>query len=205
MKTKLKAITTAAIILLLLLTLIGCGNATPNPNTEPTVEPTTDGAIDNSFLKRPESKDEDVSIKIEDLDFNIDFEVEGNKRLPKFWFTNNSEFTITNFSLKMRLQLDELDNADLDNIEYWKEKGQPYTDADIEGMKCKTLTANYKDDVKPGETSDKEEIWGRQWNQYAPGDLDKIETLFLTIEYIDSNGVERSISYDFELKKYSQS
>ena len=141
MKTMVKAFLFLALIV---ISFAGCGN---------------DGGVDNeSFLIRPGSNNENIPIRIDELDVYIDFVVERNIRYPKFWFTNNSNYTITNFSLVMRIELDELDEVDRENVRHWENEGDPYTDEEIEDMKVKRITADWFDDVKPGETSGKREL-----------------------------------------------
>lgn len=155
-------------------------------------------------------KSSSAAIEIDDIDLNVEEVVDNGKRTVKFDYTNNSDYTITYFDLKLRPK-EEIKKEDFSKFKdfdqfYPDDWDVDYVFVDAEyGDKY-----NFSDDrnekfVKSGETSPKDDV--NRNNIIYVRDIEiynMMEPDILTIQYIDDNGKEHRLNYDYKNEKYNE-
>ncbi|MCM1547856.1 MAG: hypothetical protein NC034_05830 [Ruminococcus sp.] len=136
--------------------------------------------------------------------------VDDGRRDVMFSFTNNSDYTITYYSLRLRPK----SGTKKEDFDKFKDFDVNYPDDwDVDFV---FLDAEYGDDdayadgeseefVKPGETSEKEEV--HRNNIMYVRDIEiynMMEPDILTIQYIDKDDKEHKLNYDYKNKKYNE-
>ena len=155
-----------------------------------------------------ETSGNSVPIEISEIDISIEEQIDDGDREVMFWYTNNSEYTITYMNLRMRLK-DGITKADLEEYnydEYYPE------DWDVDYV---FMDAEYGDDdayedgdpilVKPGETSEKEGL--SRNNIFYVRDISEYENMqpdIMTIQYLDKDGNEHTMYYNYKTKEYNE-
>lgn len=151
-----------------------------------------------------------AAIEIEDLDLSVEEVVNDGEREVMFSYTNNSDYTITYYSLRFIPK----SGTKKEDFDKFKDFGKWYPDDwDVDYV---FLDAEYGDDdayedgeseefIKPGETSEKEGV--SRNNVMYVRDIEiynMMEPDILTIQYIDKDDKEHKINYDYKNKKYNE-
>lgn len=140
-----------------------------------------------------------IPIHVEDLDMHTEVEVNDGDRELMFWFTNNSDYTIKELNLRYRLK-DGIKKEDLpsDYGDYYPE------DWDVDYVFIDTSTEYNCEPVKPGETIKKNGV--HRNNIIYVRTMEEFERMrpdILSITYLDADGKEKEMYYDYQSEKYS--
>ena len=151
-----------------------------------------------------------VAIEIADIDLNVEEVIENEQRTVMFDYTNNSDYTITYLKLRLRPK-EEIKKEDFSkfkdfDVNYPEDWDVDYVFIDAEyGDDDNYSDGKNEEFVKSGETSPKEEV--HRNNIMYVRDIEiynMMEPDILTIQYIDDNGKEHKLNYDYKNEKYNE-
>lgn len=137
----------------------------------------------------------DSKINVKDIDWDVSQGVENGKRIVKFKYTNNSEYTITSLNIRMRLKKN-VTKDDLASFDYEELMG----DYELEDI---FMDAECIEVVKPNETSTQGKFHRNNiFYVFDIAEYENVEPDIMTIEYITENNEERTLYYDFHSHTY---
>lgn len=168
---------TVLMALLLAMALSGCGSDEPE-----------------------EPKDHPV---IEDIDKHIEEEVNGAIKKVMFSYTNNSDYPITNLTIRMKLK-DGVTEDEIDEINNKVDAGSWERFKKNYSMEDMYIELRYSDKLLPGETSKAEWFGIRTMFVKEMSQYEIFEDELTTIEYIGDDEKTYTVVYNHETEEYKK-
>lgn len=202
MKKKLLALCLASTLI-----LSACGNgATDSASSAETLENTSSSKAESVSEEEYEKETKPIiakdAIKIEDLSWEITTEIDdGGARKVVANYTNNSQYQIVEFDLKMVQKADVTDD-DRAVLSDLKDK-YDYTDDDLQKLYMQAFIEYF---TNPGETSNGQYVTLDMYGGRVPTSIEQTELMepdIATITYIADDNAVHVEYYDFVGKSYS--
>ena len=151
------------------------------------------------------TEDEKAKIKIEELNYQVNVEVDNGERYVMMKLTNNSKYVITNFELTYKVKKDvtnEQKNKFYDEIQ----KNFKFNEEDVNELKQKEISMHAETNrlIDAGQTVDKINCYYFGGSYYLKdiNHLKLCEPDIATIKYID-DGKIHTMYYDYANDSYS--
>ncbi len=167
------------------------------------------GSSGKSGGAKSEENNASVTLDISDLDLSVDVfideeVVDGDRELV-FWYTNNSDYTITYLELQCKLK-DGITKEDLEKFDYDEFYDEGWDVDDISGKFEYGEDDGYEDGepicVDSGESSSKK--GGDIYGIHSMEEYENMQPDIMTIQYLDKDEKEHRINYDYKNDKYSE-
>ncbi|MFR5648782.1 MAG: DUF6591 domain-containing protein [[Eubacterium] siraeum] len=185
MNKKIKILTIFAVILSVVVCFAGCGS--------------------NEQTEKPSSSTIKEKINIEDIAWNVDEGIVDGDRYVLLNYTNNTQYTITNFEITFK---EKAGVTEEEKVKFYSDVQKKFeaSDEDMEDLKSRPISMHAETDrvVNPSESISNANCYYYGGYTYLK-DIDHynlVEPDIATIKYIDEDKIF-TVYYDYGSKKYS--
>lgn len=205
MNKKVKIFTILAVVLSIAACFAGCGSSettnSPGGSSETTNSPGSSSETTNS----PGSSTAKEKINIEDISWKVDESVVDGDRYVLLNYTNNTQYTITNFELTFKEKISVTEEEKANFYSDIQEKFEA-SDKEMEDIKSRPISMHAEADkvVNPSESASNINCYYYDGSFYLKdiNHYNLVEPDIATIKYIDEDKIF-TVYYDYGSKKYS--